>query len=99
MSNTLINVNNIIAHRTKDKRAIAMAYNNILMCKNLSLNAVRIVDEFVAKSSDKNLKEQYKRYKALKSEFAYKTKNFEKIDSLRREINLTERIILSSSVS
>ena len=96
-SNALINVNNIIAHRTNDKRAISMAYNNILMCKNLSLNAVKLIDEFIAKSSDINLKEQYKKYQALKSEFAYKATNFDEKDSLRREINLTERIILSSN--
>lgn len=96
-SNSLINVNNIIAHRTNDKRAISMAYNNMLLCKNLSLNAVRIIDEFVAKTGDNDLKEQYKRYQGLKSEFAYKTNSFDEKDSLRREINLTERIILSST--
>lgn len=96
-SNALINVNNIIAHRTNDKHAISMAYNNMLMCKNLSLNAIRLIDEFVAKSGDNNLKEQYKRYQALKSEFAYKATSFDVKDSLRREINLTERIILSST--
>jgi CHAT domain-containing protein len=96
-SNSLINVNNIIAHRTNDKRAISMAYNNMLLCKNLSLNAVRIIDEFVAKAGDNDLKEQYKRYQGLKSEFAYKTTSFDEKDSLRREINLTERIILSST--
>ena len=96
-ANALINVNNIIAHRTNDKQAISMAYNNMLMCKNLSLNAVKLIDEFVSKSSDINLKEQYKKYQALKSEFAYKATNFDEKDSLRREINLTERIILSST--
>ena len=96
-ANALINVNNIIAHRTNDKRAISMAYNNMLMCKSLSLNAVKLIDEFVSKSSDINLKEQYKKYQALKSEFAYKATNFDEKDSLRREINLTERIILSST--
>lgn len=96
-SNALLNVNNIIAHRTNDKRAISMAYNNMLMCKNLSLNAVRLIDVFVAKSNDINLKEQYNKYLALKSDFSYKAKNYEEKDSLRREINLTERIILSST--
>ena len=96
-SNALLNVNNIIAHRTNDKRAISMAYNNLLMCKNLSLNAVRLIDEYVAKSSDVKLKEQYIRYQKLKSEFAYKATNFDEKDSLRREINLIERIILSST--
>ena len=96
-ANALINVNNIIAHKTNDKRAISMAYNNMLLCKNLSLTAVKLIDEFVTKSSDIKLKEQYKKYQALKSVFAYKATNFDEKDSLRREINLTERIILSST--
>ncbi len=96
-SNTLINVNNLIANRTNDSQAISMAYNNLLMCKNLSLDAVRLIDEFIAKTNDVDLKEKHIKYKSLKKEFAYKSISFDKRDSLRREINLTEREILSSA--
>lgn len=94
-SNSLINVNNLIALRTYDSEAICMAYNNMLLCKNLSLKASRIVDEFVSKSSDNYLKNIYKNYQNLKSLFGFKSNNFDERDSLRREINLTERMILS----
>jgi len=95
ISNALINVNNIIAFRTNDSEAISMAYNNLLLCKNLSLKATRIVDEFVSNSSDNFLKNLYQKYQNLKSVFGFKSNNFVERDSLRREINLTERMILS----
>lgn len=96
-SNALINTNNAIAHKTNDPKAISMAYNNILTCKNLSLSTIRLIDEFITSTDDADLKEKYADYQSLKSRFAYKFISLNEKDSLRRVINLTEREILSST--
>ena len=94
MSNASTNVNNLIAYQTNDSQAISIAYNNTIFCKTLSAKASRLIDEFVARTSDKVLAELYRKYQADKSAFGFKSNDFEVRDSLRIEINTSEREIL-----
>lgn len=94
MANATTNVNNLIAYRTNNSQAISMAYNNTLLCKSLSAKAYRLMGEFVAASGDHDLKKLYQRYLADKNAYSFKSNDFETKDSLRREINSSERKIL-----
>ena len=93
-SNALINVNNLIANHTNDIQSISMAFDNLLLCKNLSLKASRIVEEYVTNSNDNNVKKMYHDYKALKTIYGFKSNNISKRDSIGHKIFQTERTIL-----
>jgi CHAT domain-containing protein len=92
-------VNNLIAYHSNDDNAIRTAYDNAIFCKNLLVNSTRIMDRYIAQSSDQNLKQLYKKYNVLKSELAYKSANSVVRDSLAREIIDVERSILNSAGS
>lgn len=94
MANSNINVNNLIAYRTNDSQAIRMAYNNILLSKNMSIKASRFIEEYISGTGNPTLLGLYNEYKANKSTFNFKNLSFETRDSLRRAINLSERRIL-----
>lgn len=94
IANATTNINNLIAYRTNDSQAISMAFNNALLCKTLSAKANRLIDEFVARSGDQYLTDLYREYQTNKSTFGFKNNDFETRDSLRREINSSERKIL-----
>ena len=93
-SNTLINVNNLIANHTNDRQSISMAFDNLLLCKNLSLQASRIIEEYVTNSNDNNVKNLYHDYKILKTIYGFKSNNLSKRDSIGHKIFQTERTIL-----
>ena len=96
-STILTNVNNCIANKTKNKEAITLAYNNTLFCKSMTIKAMRLLDDYIAKSSDMTLKYKHKQYKDLMTELEFKNRDAFTRDSLRHEIILLEREILNSA--
>lgn len=87
-------INNLVANQTHSSQAIGIAYDNALYSKNLLVNFNRIIDKFVAESSDENLKKKYVHNKYLREQLAYKS-NKNSRDSLLREIMNTEKSILA----
>ena len=88
-------INNLVANQTHSSQAIGIAYDNALYSKNLLVNFNRIIDKFVAESSDENLKKKYVHNKYLREQLAYKS-NKNSRDSLLREIMNTEKSILAN---
>lgn len=86
--------NNLMAYHTGSPVVAGMAYDNDILCKNLLLNASRIMDRLVEMSNDEYLKKEYARYNHLKEELAYKA-NRERRDSLVRGIKDAEQSMLS----
>lgn len=87
-------VNNLVAYRAHSSQAIGIAYDNALYNKNLLVNFNRIIEKFVAESSNENLKKKYVHNKYLREQLAYKS-NRDSRDSLLRKIMNTEKSILA----
>lgn len=97
ISGELIYINNLIAYHSCDNRAVSVAYDNTLFCKNLLVNSSRLIDRFVESSNDAGLKKKFADYNDLKSQLAYKSKTEMSRDSLASKIVDTERSILDSA--
>lgn len=96
MSFALININNYIAGKTNNPQAISMAYDNALICHNLTTNAIRYLENAVMSSADSAIIGKYAEYKRLKEKFEFKSQDFNTKDSLRRKINHMELDLLNS---
>ena len=95
----LISINNFVAGKTNNKKAISMAYDNTLLCKNITINAARYLENFVKSSTDSNTVRKYAEYKKLKEELEFKTSDINRKDTLRGQVEHIERNLLSNIAS
>lgn len=76
-SNSLINLYNLIAFKLNDSKAISIAYDNILLCKNLTTNVGQYLNNLLAGDNDSQLNNTFHQYNRLKDEFEFKNQNHE----------------------
>ena len=86
--------NNMVAYFHHHPDGLKQAFNMTLFCKNLLLNSDKIIDEYVKKSSDLSIQEQYSVLLDLKQKFLFQTSDSSDAVSLKSEIQKREDFIL-----
>lgn len=96
ISKELICVNNLIAYHTKVPQAICSAYDNALFCKNLLINSSKLIDNYISKSSNPELRQLGLEYNDLKNRLAYKSETDSVKNALSKKITRIEKQVLGS---
>lgn len=96
VSREMVFYNNLVACHTGLPQAAELAYDNALFCKNVLVNSAQLLEQFVKRSNNPMVQQQYRDYLALKNQLAYKSSNADERDSLASKIEETERSVLAS---
>lgn len=92
----LLMVNNLIAYSSIDDKAVSMAYNITLFCRNLYLDNNSYIDEYIMNDGSPSLKSKYQEFKNYRGTlFRKSTSSSETHDSLNH-LNELEREIIAS---
>lgn len=87
-------VNNLAAASLDTTAADEMAYDNILMLRNLLLNSDRIISNYVRDSSNSSLRTDYRRLEVLRLQYYARNNDQALKDSLFREVKSLESGII-----
>ena len=87
-----ISINNLIAYHSNLPTALTIAYDNLLLCKNLLYNTYRIAEHYV-RSRERSY---YEDLVNLQQQLAYKSNTPQQRDSLYIKLREKERILYSS---